>query len=52
MTPILTNLKNVTHKENGKNVKRNSKNTSGITGVYWNKREWTISRKTKVKLIR
>ena len=35
----IDNLRNVTHRENGKNVSMNSKNKSGTTGVYYNTRE-------------
>lgn len=35
----IENLRDVTSSENGKNMKRHSKNTSGITGVYWHKRD-------------
>lgn len=33
----LVNLRNVTHKENQKNLKLSSKNTSGLCGVEWDK---------------
>lgn len=33
----LVNLRLVTHKENGRNVSRQKNNTSGITGVHWDK---------------
>ena len=33
----LSNLREITHKENSKNAKRSKANTSGQTGVHWNK---------------
>jgi hypothetical protein len=33
----IENLREVTHAENGRNTKRHSTNTSGVTGVYYNK---------------
>lgn len=33
------NIRNTTHQENGKNQKLSKANTSGITGVCWNKAE-------------
>ncbi|MDM9643887.1 HNH endonuclease signature motif containing protein [Rhizobium sp. S163] len=38
----LSNLRNVTNAENGRNAKRPHDNTSGTCGVYWNKqtRRW------------
>lgn len=33
------NLRLVTHQGNGKNQSKHKDNTSGITGVYWNKRK-------------
>ena len=31
------NLRTATHQENQKNLKKNIRNKSGVTGVYWNK---------------
>jgi hypothetical protein len=32
-----SNLREATHRENGRNAKLNSRNISGVAGVYWNK---------------
>ena len=34
----ISNLRVVTHSENAKNQKRSSRNTSGVTGVFWDER--------------
>ncbi|MGL5013593.1 MAG: HNH endonuclease signature motif containing protein [Bacteroidales bacterium] len=34
----IENLRLVTHQDNNRNKPRNSNNTTGATGVYWNKR--------------
>lgn len=41
----LSNLRLVTHQENQQNARRSKLNTSGHTGVYWNKRtnKWDAS---------
>ena len=41
----INNLRDVTHKENGKNRSKQKNNTSGITGVCWHKRleKWIAS---------
>jgi hypothetical protein len=38
----LSNLRAVSHRDNGRNMKRSSRNTSGVTGVAWNgaRRKW------------
>ena len=38
------NLRVVTHRENGKNMRRSKANTSGVTGVSWHKqmKKWTV----------
>ena len=38
-----SNLREVTHRENHQNIKRVSDNTSGVTGVQWDKKrgKWT-----------
>ena len=40
-----TNLRDVTHQENGKNCARRVDNRSGVTGVHWDKRRslWMVS---------
>jgi hypothetical protein len=43
---IWTNLRPVTRGENNKNIRKRADNTSGTTGVYWDKR----SRKWQVKI--
>ena len=35
----INNLRETTHKENAKNMKRSAANKSGITGVRWHKRD-------------
>ena len=44
-----TNLRDVTHQENGKNCARSSDNQSGVTGVHWDKRRlvWLVSIKAE-----
>lgn len=48
----LVNLGLVTHKENGRNVSRQKNNTSGITGVHWdkNRSKWHAQIKYKGKI--
>lgn len=40
----ISNLRHVTGIENARNTKRHSTNTSGMSGVYWNKRDrlWNV----------
>lgn len=47
------NLREVTHAENGRNTKRHSTNTSGVTGVYYNKinKYWVAQIKINYKTI-
>ena len=49
----LSNLRNVTHKENQQNTKLSIKNTSGVCGVWWNKRvnKWMAGIKEDSKKI-
>ncbi len=49
----LSNLRIVTHQENGKNVKMHKDNTSGVMGVYWHKQvnKWMAYIRINGKLI-
>lgn len=49
----LKNLRSVMHSENGKNQKMAKNNTSGITGVYWDKcrHKWATGIKIDFKTV-
>lgn len=49
----LCNLRNVTHRENLRNVRKSKNNTSGVTGVSWSAyhEKWAARIKTDYKLL-
>ena len=49
----IINLRNVTHQENSKNIRKFKKNTSGVAGVRWNKEveKWVSNIKVADKLL-
>lgn len=44
----IVNLRAVSHAENGRNQSMRKNNKSGVTGVYWHKRDWKWVAQIKV----